>query len=236
MTGATGNLYFGLHEFEDMAFLLHYLRAEDLFIDAGANVGSYTVLASGHVRCKTMAFEPIPTTFQHLVNNIGINRMNDRVEAFNKGLGKEIGSLHFTKSLDTVNHIATESEENTLLVEVDFLDHVLEGDCPSLIKIDVEGFETEVLYGAQATLKNPALKAIIIELNGSGARYGFDENEIHLKFLSLGFKPYNYYPFTRSLEEIPHFGNYNTIYIRDVEFVKQRLMTAEKIEILHQMI
>ncbi|WP_017364163.1 hypothetical protein, partial [Methylococcus capsulatus] len=47
MTGATGNLYVGLHEFEDMAFLLHYLRPEDLFVDVGANVGSYTVLAGG---------------------------------------------------------------------------------------------------------------------------------------------------------------------------------------------
>ena len=43
MTGATGNLYCGLHEFEDMSFLLHFLREEDLFIDIGANVGSYTV-------------------------------------------------------------------------------------------------------------------------------------------------------------------------------------------------
>jgi hypothetical protein len=47
MTGATGNVYVGLHEFEDMAFLLHYLRPGDLFVDVGANVGSYTVLAGG---------------------------------------------------------------------------------------------------------------------------------------------------------------------------------------------
>jgi hypothetical protein len=37
---ATGNLYVGLHEFEEMAFLLHFLRRGDLFADVGANVGS----------------------------------------------------------------------------------------------------------------------------------------------------------------------------------------------------
>ena len=42
MTGATGNLYVGLHEFCDMGFVLHFLRAGDLFVDVGANVGSYT--------------------------------------------------------------------------------------------------------------------------------------------------------------------------------------------------
>ena len=42
--------------------------------------------------------------------------------------------------------------------------------CPSLIKIDVEGYENEVINGAEKTLENQSLKAIIIELNGSGSR------------------------------------------------------------------
>ena len=44
-TGLTGNVYTGLHEFQDMGFLLHVLGDGDLFIDVGANVGSYTILA-----------------------------------------------------------------------------------------------------------------------------------------------------------------------------------------------
>ncbi|TAF74513.1 MAG: hypothetical protein EAZ53_09020 [Bacteroidetes bacterium] len=102
MTGATGNLYFGLHEFEDMAFLLHFLRKEDLFVDAGANVGSYTVLASAHVGCKSISVEPILSTFQNLFANIAINQMSDKVIALNIGLGKEGGTMLFTQSLDTV--------------------------------------------------------------------------------------------------------------------------------------
>src|SRR5262245_33485687 len=60
MTGATGNVYVGLHEFTDMMFLLHFLRAGDLFLDIGANVGTYTVLASGVSKASTRAFEPDP--------------------------------------------------------------------------------------------------------------------------------------------------------------------------------
>jgi len=47
MTGITGCIYSGLLEFEEMMFALHFLRADDLFVDVGANVGIYTILASG---------------------------------------------------------------------------------------------------------------------------------------------------------------------------------------------
>lgn len=47
MAGATGNVYAGLHEFQDMAFVLHALRPSSFFLDGGANVGVYTVVAGG---------------------------------------------------------------------------------------------------------------------------------------------------------------------------------------------
>lgn len=61
-TGLTGNIYTGLHEFQDMAFLLHFLRSEDLFVDVGANVGSYTILACSAIGARGIAFEPVPST------------------------------------------------------------------------------------------------------------------------------------------------------------------------------
>src|SRR5215469_765130 len=45
-TGLTGNVYCGLMEYEEMLFLLHFLRPDHLFVDVGANAGAYTVLAS----------------------------------------------------------------------------------------------------------------------------------------------------------------------------------------------
>src|SRR5579863_4327451 len=81
MTGATGNIYCGLHEFEDMAFLLHFLRPDDLFVDIGANIGSYTILASGVRRARTIAFEPDPVTFAALSRNIALNALEPFVIA-----------------------------------------------------------------------------------------------------------------------------------------------------------
>ena len=59
MTGATGNIYAGLHEFVDMAFCLHLLRSGDLFVDVGANIGSYTVLASKVAGANSVTLELI---------------------------------------------------------------------------------------------------------------------------------------------------------------------------------
>jgi len=231
LTGATGNLYCGLMEYDDMAFLLHFLRPEDLFVDIGANVGAYTILASSEINAKTVAVEPVPSTFKNLMQNVFVNKMQEKVTALNIGLGSKDGKLKFTRSLDTVNHVATENETDTIEVDINTLDSVLGDASPVLLKIDVEGFETEVLNGAAKTLANDTLKAIIIELNGSGERYGYDETIIHHKLVGLGFKPFKYDPKTRRLMELERFGTHNTIYLRDKEFVEDRIRTARQIKI-----
>jgi hypothetical protein len=73
MTGATGNMYCGLHEFAEMGFLLHLLRPNDLFLDVGTNIGSYTILAASVCRARAIAFEPDPDTVRVLRRNIAIN-------------------------------------------------------------------------------------------------------------------------------------------------------------------
>jgi FkbM family methyltransferase len=232
MTGATGNLYCGLHEFTDMGFVLHFLRKDDLFIDIGANIGSYTVLAGGHIGAKVISIEPVPQTFAHLQRNIAINQMNNNVRAYNIALGSEKGELSFTTSLDTMNHVATAGDTNTIQVPVDALDTILDKEeDPVLLKIDVEGFETHVLSGASSTLARNKLKAIIIELNGSGEKYGYDEKKLHERLLENGYQPYRYNPFERELTPIETFGSHNTIYIKDIDFVRERVRTAEKIKI-----
>ncbi|MFI5130100.1 MAG: FkbM family methyltransferase [Chitinophagales bacterium] len=233
MTGATGNLYCGLHEFTDMGFLLHFLRKDDLFVDVGANIGSYTVLAGGHVGAKVVSVEPVPRTFEYLKTNIAINQISDKVRVYNFALGNEKGHISFTSTLDTMNHVATGMEENTIQVPVETLDAILENEKePGLLKIDVEGFETNVLNGAPQTLQKNNLKAIIIELNGSGAKYGYNERDIHEKLLSGGYYPHQYDPFKRKLVKIGNFGTHNTIYIKDTAFVQQRVETADKLRIL----
>ena len=103
-----------------------------------------------------------------------------------------------------------------------------------LMKIDVEGFETEVLNGMQNTLEDYELKGVVIELNGSGNRYGYDEKRIHQKLLGLGFNAYQYDPFERQLKLVTDFGKHNTIYLRDPDFIKKRISVAEKITVFSE--
>jgi FkbM family methyltransferase len=233
MTGATGNVYTGLHEFEDMAFLLHLLRENDGFVDVGANVGSYTVLAGGAIGAQCISIEPIPDTFCHLVDNINLNGMGATVSALNIGVGEKNGVIRFTSGLDTVNHVATDLDlgtGETIEVPIKKLDDVLEVFEPLLIKIDVEGFETNVIAGADKVLSRKSLLGVIMELNGSGNRYGFDEEKLHEVMLDFGFKPFTYAPFKRELVHLDgrNENSGNTLYIRNIEEVVSRLASAPK--------
>ena len=149
-TGITGNIYTGLHEFADMAFLLHVLRDDDLFVDVGANVGSYTILACAAIGAKGYAFEPVPATYKRLVENIRINHLEDRVQYLNMGVGREPAMIAFTSDMDTTNHALAHGEQNANAIDVEIttLDTALLNQSPSLLKIDVEGYETAVLEGA----------------------------------------------------------------------------------------
>lgn len=224
MTGATGNIYCGLHEFEDMAFLLHFLRPGDGFADIGANIGSYTILASGVGRARTAAFEPDPDAFAALSRNVALNQLDALVVSRQCALGPQSGEIDFTVGLDTVNHVAVDKSGPTRSVAMDTLDQGLGELRPSLIKVDVEGFESEVLRGAARTLQWPELKAIISE-DGSPAVTG--------TLRAAGFAEFSYDPFSRRLErEARECRSHNTLFVRDEAFVRERVTEAPRIQVL----
>lgn len=238
MAGATGNVYCGLHEFNDMGFVLHFVRPGELFLDIGANVGSYTILAAGAVGAKVVAFEPIPATYRRLMDNININALSFLVEAHNIGLGAEAGILSFSQGLDAENHVLSEGEValgDCAQVPVSRLDDVLAGRMPTMIKMDVEGFETEVIRGGMTAFDSPSLEAVLIELNGAGSRYGFSEEDIRAGFANRGFSPCHYDPLTRSLNVVTIKEaelNGNTLYVRDLKKVQEKLRQAPPFSVL----
>jgi FkbM family methyltransferase len=235
-TGLTQNIYTGLHEFSDMAYVLHVLRDTDLFVDVGANVGSYTILACRAVGAVGYAFEPIPRTYARLQENVRLNHLEDKVACLNVGIGSAPGTIKFTAGLDTMNHALADSESDTQAVEVKILtlDGILKDKYPSLMKIDVEGYETPVLQGASETLKKESLHSVIMELNGSGARYGYQESKIVDMMRDQGFVGYAYEPFTRSLERLAGKSREsgNTLFIRDFDYVADRLRTSRQFDIV----
>ena len=237
MVGATGNLYCGLHEFDDMGFLLHFLRQEDLFIDVGANIGSYTVLAASVKNSSVLSFEPIPATYARLMANIRANP-GARVTAINEGLGAENEILLFSANLDAENHVLPNEEGfggESIAVKVRKLDDVTGDLSPIMIKIDVEGFESQVIQGGLNTISAPSLLVILIELNGLGSRYGYSEDSIKSTIVDYGFTPNKYDPLTRSLIPISIVGasnHGNILFIRDIDKVQERLTTSLPFNVL----
>ena len=233
MTGATGNYYCGLHELSDMGFVLHALRPDDLFLDVGANIGSYTVLAAGGAGARVIAVEPIPDTCERLRRNIAINKLSDRVVLINKGLASSEGELRFTATLDCVNHVAVDGEsEQCIVVPVTTIDQLCRESIPSIIKIDVEGFEDQVLAGASKTLSSPAVLAVVMETNRSGARYGKRDDSLFAEMRRFGFVPCGYDAIERDIvSEATGLGN--TIFIRDPYALLPRLKSAKKYRLIN---
>lgn len=236
--GLTGNIYNGLHEFEDMGFLLHFLRPADLFVDVGANAGSFTILASSVIGARTVAFEPIPSTFERLEENVRLNDIDALVTCVNGGVAASGGRITFTTGDDAMNHVAAPGAETDtgMSVEVTTLDTALHGEDPALIKIDVEGFELPVLEGATRTLERPGLRAVIAELNGGGRRYGFDDVRVVELLRDVGFEPLSYDPLGRALSGSDGTAaeSKNVLFIRDREFVEDRVVSAPDVAVLDQ--
>ena len=230
MHGATGSIYCGLHEFEDMAFVLHFLRPSDLFIDIGANVGTYTVLASGACGARTISVEPVSTSVDALQANIKLNCITERVRLEIAVLGEQAGVVRISNSLDCTNHVLLGDEAVSFeRVPMKTLDELTQAEQPDLIKIDVEGFEMSVLKGGQELLASPVLQGIIIEMNGSGQKYGVTDAEITGELHKFGFVPHQYEPMKRSIEPIlaPTSRGGNVLFLRNIEFIRERLIRAK---------
>jgi len=225
MRSATGNIYVGMMEFPEMMFTLHFLRPDDLFVDIGANVGVFSVLAAGGCGCRSIACEPAPKTFSALKKNIGLNGLEDRVELHQVVVGAEEGKAYFTTELDQINHVVAAAGEGVMEQTQRTLDGLVGDRMPIMLKIDVEGHEKAVIDGAGTVLRKPGLVAMQVETVSQAMEDDFAE---------LGFAKYYYNPFTRQLatRSLDGIKNKNSLYIRDLALVEQRIAAAEPVTVL----
>jgi FkbM family methyltransferase len=237
MAAATGNVYAGLYEFEDMAFVLHFLTPADLFVDVGANIGSYTVLAAAAAGASCISLEPVPETLAHLVRNLRLNGLEARVDARGVAAGAAVGTLGFTSGLGPMNRATTAGEARAIEVPVQPLDDIVGARAPLMLKIDVEGFETEVVRGARRVLGSPTLQAVLMEQNGNGARFGYDEAALHRQLLDLGFRAFRYRPLERRIvadDDGAAARRGNVLYLRDAAAAQARVAAARSHTVLGQ--
>ena len=183
----------------ELDLVRHLLKPGDVFVDGGANVGLYSLVAAARVGQfgKVISFEPAIDTRRRLVGNCSANAY-PWIEIRPEALGHEKGFAQFISfdgNRSGVSSFAPESSSFGKKVEVvvTTLDLALEGlDLKSLrlIKLDLEGAELKALQGSLTVLKNSNTD-IFIEIEPSHLqRQGSSAEEVFHFFDSLGFRPY----------------------------------------------
>ncbi len=144
----------------ESSFLLNNLKEGDVFVDAGANIGYFSMLAAQQKVSKVLAIEPVPKTYDMLNMNIKHNMLDDIIETFNIGLGSEKHTVKFTTSLGPKNHMKYEvdnihSNLPTVDVEIITLDDLIKKLVTRVdfVKVDIEGAEYNFLLGARETIE-----------------------------------------------------------------------------------
>ncbi|GJE53405.1 hypothetical protein GOFOIKOB_6484 [Methylobacterium tardum] len=186
----------GARDPEIWRFIRKTLKPGSVFVDAGANIGTYTLPASKLVGAggRVLSFEAHPKTFAYLKRNLENNRVANAT-ALNLALGDKRGfiSIKFDSNNPGETHVSDE-KEGTVGVElttVDFMLGSLGIDEIHYLKIDVEGFELPVIRGAKNTLFNSRNIIIQTELEEKhAARYGHRVSEVCDLLQSLGFVSY----------------------------------------------
>lgn len=157
---ATHGCWLGTYERNRQRRLKQVLHCGDCFLDIGANVGFYSLLAGrlvgelGHVH----SFEPLPRNLAYLNRHVDLNRLrNLTVHPLALSEGPE-RTMSFAKSINpSSGHLLAErSAETSIEVSVKSLDMLWKENVfltPSVIKIDVEGAEASVLRGGEEMLR-----------------------------------------------------------------------------------
>ena len=146
----------GAWEDHEVDFMLACLKPGDAMIDAGANIGVFSLQAATVVgeTGKVYAFEPNRPVFDMLSRSVAANGLSDRFALFNAGLGAtdSTGSFHLNAHATNPgsSFISTrEDGERIRIMPIDAIDYA---QPVRFIKIDVEGFEPNVIRGARQTI------------------------------------------------------------------------------------
>jgi FkbM family methyltransferase len=184
-TAASKVLYANPPDLPEMLAWRRALRDGGLFLDVGANVGTYAIWAA-ELGAEVIALEPAADTFALLQENIALNGY--QVTAVQAAAGDHCGTARFTSGLDCVNSLSPEGPVVTELVTVDALigDRSVNG-----MKVDVEGFEIDVLRGAANALADRRIGLIQLEWNETSTlSHGTDRGPVAQLLADYGYQFY----------------------------------------------
>lgn len=235
-------LHCDYYELSERGFLKAFLRPGDIFVDVGANIGLYTVLAghyvgpSGHV----YAFEPCAETYRRLLENMELNGLSN-VSCHQVALSDRRECLDMTVSLDGFDECNSlgrpvfgrrfVSESIASVAWDEFAgEHGLAGRVV-MMKIDVEGWEAYVLDGGAGTLSRGDAPILQVEFSDQAALSASSScRKLYDALESLGYKMFIYDAKGRTLTPDPPREGYhwvNLIAAKRPDYVVARLRGDE---------
>lgn len=183
------------HQFHFTDMIIHspiegYMKEFDLektemMIDAGAFPGALAIIAAKK-GTQVIALEPDPENAEQLRKNLELNNVKDKVKVVEVGLWKEKDQKSFErdKALGMASRIKEEAE---ITIQLDTLDSIVEEQGrPDLVKMDIEGAETQALEGATQTMEEvePDFEIATYHLNEDGEK---TYHEIEEKLSEKGY-------------------------------------------------
>jgi FkbM family methyltransferase len=169
----------GTYEAETILFLSKFIKRGDIVMDIGANIGLFTLYLSSLVGNKgeVHSFEPSRREFLLLCENVQLNNLenvflNQLALSNQSGIAEMIvlNEIHFGayNSLGPISHrkVSKEKTHSEIVRTIKLDDYILffQKSHPRLIKIDVEGFEKQVLEGMKTLLEKDNAPNLVVEV------------------------------------------------------------------------
>ena len=202
------------------------VRRGDVFYDIGANIGAYSLIAASVAEggAQVVAIEPSLMNFERLARNIMLNKLEKRITPIPVAMTDRTGLDRLTMSSLTEgaafnflqrftdghalsSEVASKVGDGsrsigTLAMSLDDLIGTFDLPVPTLLKIDIDGFENQLFEGATRTFENPRVRGVFIELSR-------DEN------LELVSQKLGSFGFQKTLEFVRGERSFNQAWMRE---------------------
>lgn len=192
-------MYFvGGYEESELQVLKSILREGDVFVDAGANMGLYTLHASRWVGSggRVISFEPLSANFASLTDHISTNKLNNvRPEQLALGNKNDLVTIAYDPEEKNLGMASTNHSDQGVIEEIQMVtldsylqDHAADLNRVDFIKIDIEGHEYAALTGMHDTLTKHR-PALLIEILEDHTIPGNEQN-IQQYLENMGYRKY----------------------------------------------
>ncbi len=196
-------IYLPLHQGEEFepdatSVVRQLVAAGDTVIDVGANYGWYTTLLAQCVGTggRVVAFEPVPSTYERLLEHLELNGIEGRVAAIRSAVGKSMGEVtmhvfdqlsHSRSSISPLNR-DKHRKLSAPIIDLDTFLRQQRIEKVDFVKCDVEGAELFVLQGGDRLFRSADAPIVLIELNDETSEaFGYTKLDLWRHLQQLGY-------------------------------------------------